>query len=318
MSNFLFNPFTEDFLNKLLTPRKGEIKIGEKLSEINDAEFIVLGIEESIGPVLNYGNPGAENAFVPFLNKFLNMQFNEDFISSKIAIFGSVTLNNNVPKNINVEELDDFIVDLILNNIGVNQKLIVIGGGHNNAYPIIKAKSLQFDNSLEVVNLDPHADFRIMEHRHSGNPFSFAHKNGYLSKYHVLGLHKPYNSAEMIGRMKETKGISFSFYEDYLDGKRDWGFDFTATKDALDLNYNPVGLELDLDAIANMPSSALTPSGVSLDIARSFIRTLADVNGVTYLHLPEGAPKNVQEETIIGKSLAYLVYDFISVNSSKK
>jgi formiminoglutamase len=62
----------------------------------------------------------------------------------------------------------------------------------------------------------------------------------------------------------------------------------------------------------NMPTSAQSPSGFHLNDVRKAINSLTNKN-VVYLHLCEGAPTNEQEQRTVGKSLCYLVLDFISV-----
>lgn len=57
---------------------------------------------------------------------------------------------------------------------------IAIGGGHNNAYPMLKGYSLAKKEKINAINCDPHADFRALEGRHSGNGFSYAVNDGYL------------------------------------------------------------------------------------------------------------------------------------------
>jgi formiminoglutamase len=47
-----------------------------------------------------------------------------------------------------------------------------------------------------------------------------------------------------------------------------------------------------------------------------YIRKMARNKKVGYLHLPEAAPKNEQDDKIVGKTLAYLVSDFIKVHQS--
>ena len=79
---------------------------------------------------------------------------------------------------------------------------------------------------------------------------------------------------------------------------------------------NKFGVELDLDAIAYMPSSAFSPSGMSVEEARTYILQMAKSGNVRYLHLPEAAPKTEKEDAIVGKTLAYLVSDFIKSNQS--
>ena len=66
---------------------------------------------------------------------------------------------------------------------------ILVGGGNNNSLPLIRALNASNQTNkkesggISVLNCDPHADFRRVEDgRHSGNPFSFAHKEGILKK----------------------------------------------------------------------------------------------------------------------------------------
>jgi hypothetical protein len=61
-----------------------------------------------------------------------------------------------------------------------------------------------------------------------------------------------------------------------------------------------------------MPSSAYTPSGIQMEQARYYIRHLSGNRNVAYFHLPEGAPITNLDEKIVGKGLAYLIWDIIS------
>jgi len=65
----------------------------------------------------------------------------------------------------------------------------------NNAYPILKgtAGALGASKGINCVNCDPHADFRDLEGRHSGNGFSYAYADRFLSRYFIFGLHENYN-----------------------------------------------------------------------------------------------------------------------------
>lgn len=76
------------------------------------------------------------------------------------------------------------------------------------------------------------------------------------------------------------------------------------------------GIELDMDCIRFMPSSAFTPSGFSVEQARYFIHAIANLPNCGYLHLPEAAPMDDIEEKITGKTLAYLVWDFITIQQN--
>jgi formiminoglutamase len=67
-----------------------------------------------------------------------------------------------------------------------------------------------------------------------------------------------------------------------------------------------------MDAIAFMPSSALSPSGFSVDQIRAVCLSLRAIQSkVAYLHFPEAAPKTPIEQKVVGKALSYFVRDFI-------
>jgi formiminoglutamase len=207
-----------------------------------------------------------------------------------------------------VEELDDLLVSLLVPIYERGLVPILVGGGHNNAYSLIKACSLVQGTAINVVNCDPHADFRSLEGRHSGNSFSYAMQEGWLANYAVLGLHQQFNSQSMLERLVE-KECYVTFFEEYLTGERDFIVDI---EDVLrQISDVSLGVELDMDAIIDMPSSAFTPSGFSLEEARKYVIKCAKSKKAAYLHLPEAAPKNEHEEAIVGKALAYLVSDFV-------
>src|SRR5690606_25211744 len=91
---------------------------------------------------------------------------------------------------------------------------IIIGGGHNNSYGTIKGTSFALQKPISVINFDAHSDFRRLEHRHSGNGFSYAYEEGFLNHYFVFGLQKQYNSQavfDFLHNHKET--LSYSLFE---------------------------------------------------------------------------------------------------------
>jgi len=305
-----FVPFDQEQLNTYISQREGEVKLGQRVQvEISDAsKYLILGISEDIGPRANNGNGGANNAFDAFLGKLLNMQSNRFLSGEDIAIIGTIRAKSDSTEmselRQKVADLDNLVIGTLSQIDLSNKHLIVIGGGHNNAYPIMKALSAQTD-TLHILNIDPHADCRPLEGRHSGNPFSTAIHEGIISSYTVFGLHEQYNSTAILDFLREHR-CETTFFEEYLDG-RSLSNDLSSFMSLKGPNF---GLEIDLDCIEGMPSSAFTPSGFSLNEIRSGIRKLASAQPI-YLHLPEGAPKNPQEKNIVGKSLAYLVTDFI-------
>ena len=310
--HFEFHQLNNNDLQTFLSEREGETKLGQKFSNLPKAKYVIIGIEESVGPRANKGRKGAENGFNAFLSSFLNMQSNESLIGDDIHVLGRITTQNVLEDNLCeiVEELDAFLVDILHAYLSKDQIPIVIGGGHNNAYPLMKFSYERFRESIQVVNFDAHADYRLIEGRHSGNPFSYAYKDGFLKKYYVLGLHQRYNSQQILNDLRRD-GHYFTFHEAYIFGEHNYLDDFKTLNDTLSQVDEYIGIELDMDTIERMPSSAYSPVGISIEIARVYIRQMSKQKNIAYLHLPEGAPTNELENRIVGKTLAYLVSDFI-------
>lgn len=317
-SNFTFSKYTKSSIDSFLSIREGETKIGQTCQFDylnNDSKYVILGISEDIGPQSNLGFSGSNNAFKSFIARFVNMQDNRFLSGNSICILGEIK-SNDLFESIEtgrklISELDEFVKSIVEPIILSGKIPIVIGGGHNNAYPLIWASSLAKKESINVINLDPHADCRALEGRHSGNPFSYAKHNQYLDHYSVLGLHQQYNNETMYEYL-EANNFNFTFFEDYLFNNRSLTQDI---EHFAHVSFNKsIGVELDLDTIAFMPSSAFTPSGFTVNDARKYIHTIAKHKNISYLHLPEGAPSTLKEEKIVGKTLAYLVSDFIKQN----
>ena len=136
-------------------------------------------------------------------------------------------------------------------------------------------------------------------------------QEGDLGKYTVLGLHQSYNSESMLQDL-EKQGVDFTFFEDYIDDKE------LFYRDLFKFEDKQFGLEIDMDTIKQMPSSAYTPSGFSVEEMRRAIRFISSSSDVVYLHLPEAAPQNEREATFVGKVITYLVTDFIKKYSKTK
>lgn len=316
--NFQFFPSTQEQLLNWTSVRNGETKLGQTVQTdvSTNTRFVILGIEESVGPQSNFGLPGSENGFSSFIKRFVNIQSNQFIDGNEICYIGSIRQITEFSSVENgkkaIEELDTLVHNTLLSHLNDSIIPIIIGGGHNNAYPIIKSLHSIKNAKIDVINLDPHADCRAIEGRHSGNPFSYGLTEGLIEKYTVLGLHMGYNS-QFILEFLVKNNCNHTFYDNYLINRKQLLLDI---QNEIDSTKNPIGIELDMDAIAFMPSSAFSPSGWTVDEARAYIQICAQSNKIAYLHLPEGAPTTIQEEKVVGKTLSYLVYDFIRVKFS--
>lgn len=305
-----------------ISRREGEFRIGqETLFRSDDPDswkqrkYHILGIAEDVGPRANGGFGGADKAFESFISRFLAIQSNRYLSGNELVVHGVISEQADRPaltlRDL-VSELDQLVMNWakeVSQNGGIP---IVIGGGHNNAFGLIKGVKLGRNQQLSVVNMDPHADTRELEGRHSGNPFSYAWGEGYLRHYSVLGMHQSYNNEGVLKRLELMKS-KMSFFEDWIDEPQRFYNDIEEVAEQYEREL--VGIELDMDSIANMPSSAYTPSGISVEQARYYVRRMAKLKDIGYVHFPEAAPANDREKIIAGKSLSYLVADFIKCHS---
>ena len=265
--HFAFRTITPEVLSGLVVRREGEVKLGEGLApdwRDDDCRYVLLGISEDIGPRANNGMIGARNGFDAFLPAFVNMQANRFIDPGTVHLLGRIDhLDQDAEVDLatareRVSELDGFVLRTILPIMAAGKIPIVIGGGHNNAYPLIEAASTVSNHPIDVVNLDPHADCRLLEGRHSGNSFSYAIANGFLRRYAVLGLHRARNNETMLKYLDEHH-VHHTFFGDYLMDPLSFRRDLD---EFLTSENTPLGVELDLDVIRHMPSSAFSPSAV--------------------------------------------------------
>ncbi|WP_186754635.1 formimidoylglutamase [Echinicola salinicaeni] len=319
-----FKFFDRKDIDKRVVKRPGETRLGECIKLGFEGKLgVIIGIPESIGVRANLGKGGAESLWPAFLNSFLNVQRQRNLQGDEFSLLGEFDFSSLVPEEgVGIEkwrkavELIDSAVFELIREVVLQGKLpIVIGGGHNNCYPIIKgaAKGLGTEG-VNVLNLDAHADFRKLEGRHSGNGFRYAFEEGFLDKYAVVGLSENYNSQEMLAFMQSQDRVDFVFWEDiFLRGNMnfeeavDRGLDFVEGK--------KFGVELDLDVVGRVLSSAMDPVGVSGIHARKYVFLVAQkrLEKLAYFHICEGAVRMIDGRTDEGtaKMVSYLVTDFI-------
>lgn len=328
MSTMLQNDFFElrtptvEERESWVTRREGEFRIGqETLFRASDSDswkqrrYHVLGITEDVGPRANGGFGGADKAFGAFIGRFLAIQSNRYLSGNELVVHGVIAERKDRPElglNGLVAQLDEIVSAWAKEVAEAGGIPVVIGGGHNNAFGLIKGVGMGRDRQLAVVNLDPHADTRELEGRHSGNPFSYAWGEGLLTSYSVLGLHQSYNNESVLKRLELMKSHT-CFFEDWIDHPPRFYSDIEEV--AAQQQDQLTGIELDMDSIADMPSSAFTPSGITVGQARHYVRAMARTGEVGYVHFPEAAPATDREQVVVGKTLAYLVSDFIKTHA---
>jgi len=326
--------------------RRFETKLGERIQVLHNghdversirqstAKYILFGIPEDLGAKGNHGIGGTDTLWIPFLQSFLNIQSNDFLDGGEMLIVGHFDfadiqyLIDSTAKG-EQEKIDayrhavisiDEEVEHLAKIITESKKIpLVIGGGHNNSYPLIKGTAKGWHKAgliplaqINCINLDAHSDYRPMEGRHSGNAFRYAEEDGYLQKYCIIGLHENYLPQNSWVDMVNNPFIDCISFEDiFIHEKRTFmqavahstGF----TEDTL------TGIDIDLDGVQNTLSSAMTPVGISPVHARQFVTFAAADAKPAYLHICEGATRlsDGRTDATSGKLASYLVSDFV-------
>jgi formiminoglutamase len=326
--------------------RRFETKLGERLLVINDpaniaasiagsqAKFVLFGVPEDLGAKGNYGIGGADTLWVPFLQSFLNIQSNDFLDGSEVLIighfdFGDIQYLIDTTARGEDEKIEAYrhAVNAIDEEVEHLAKIIteagkipmVIGGGHNNSYPLIKGAAKGWHKSgaiqlaqINCINLDAHADYRPMEGRHSGNAFRYAEEDGYLQKYCIIGLHENYLPQNIWLDIVNNPFIDCITFEDiFVHEKRTF---LQAVAHATGFTEDTyTGIDVDLDGIQNTLSSAMTPVGISPVHARQYISFAAADSKPAYLHICEGATRlsDGRTDATSGKLISYLISDFV-------
>jgi formiminoglutamase len=217
-----------------------------------------------------------------------------------------------------VDRIDKDVSHIIFNIVKLGKIPIIIGGGHNNSYGNIKGTALAKGKPVNAINFDAHSDFRILEGRHSGNGFSYAYEEGFLKKYFVFGLHENHTSKSVLDLIKKTEDrVRYNTY-DSLKIRKEKEFNREMSNAMAFVETDFFGIEIDLDAIPNIASSAMTLSGFSVEELRQFISFFGKNKNATYIHICEGAPDLDEEKNnhLVGKLIGYLVTDFIKSNNT--
>ena len=338
--------FTVNDLAKITNHRSGEIKFGEKMLTIPketdpisflktcEAKYVLFGIPEDIGIRANFGRPGAASAWESSIKSIANIQHNRFCKGSQLLVLGKLDVCEEMKEvknldfnNVNdrkrlsqlVEVIDKEVSHIIFNIIKSGKTPIIIGGGHNNAYGNIKGTALAKGKPINAINFDAHSDFRILEGRHSGNGFSYVYEEGFLKKYFIFGLHENHTSKSVLDFIKKTEDrLRYNTY-DSIKIRKEKDFNNELVQAMKFIESDDFGIEIDLDAIPGIASSAMTLSGFSIEELRQFISYFGKNKKAAYLHICEGAPDLGEEKNnhLIGKLIGYLVTDLIKSNSDK-
>lgn len=318
-----------NYRESIVSARVGEERFGQTvqladgvapLDEVlknSSCDVVVLGINEDIGVRANYGRAGTADAFEQSLPHLFALQNNRYLPGERVMVLGHLNFNDldGLSRHFNpsfpddllqlrkmVEHIDGEVYKVAKTIFDAGKKLVVIGGGHNNAYPLIKALAASKSAPVSVLNFDPHADLRDAEGRHSGNGFTYALNEKSLGHYHIFGLAESSNNASILKRIESNDNISTTCMEHILDqGLHRMNDLLNAALDGFPKN-TPLGMEIDMDVLTHFPASAVNSSGFTGNQLRSLVRAAFSQVTPDYVHLCEAAPNLANSKA--GKSQA--------------
>ena len=341
--------YTAEQREILVRKRAGETRLGEKVQTLKEnkadtlteqllnssARYVLLGIPEDIGVRANFGRAGAYSAWTPAVTTIMNVQSNSFLRGDELLLLGHIDCSDLMTAASEldmhddaelqkarqlVSEIDNAVAPVAEEIIKAGKELIVIGGGHNNAYPLLKGASTAKGKSINCLNCDAHSDLRPAEGRHSGNAFTYAIAGGYLNKYAVAGLHEMFSPDQVTEKIGSKSGSlkAITFEDIFIREKMEWK---EAIRECITfIGAETAGLELDIDQVQNIPSSAKTSSGISTIQARQYVHEAAVNLNLCYFHIAEAAPvlSHIKTDLKTGKLIAYLVTDYIKARNSKQ
>ncbi len=172
--------------------------IASKFTDSKGADCLILKSESDVGVRRNLGRNGTRYAPRAIENTFKKLNHH-----LPIKTFNSRTVSFQAEELLNYEEAINNSSRRISEALSENpSKMIHLGGGHDHAYPLLKALD---SNDILIINFDAHCDTRIDTIRHSGTPFRDFDEEA-KSKFHLVqvGIHEYANNKATLSDLKNN------------------------------------------------------------------------------------------------------------------
>ena len=252
--------------------RSGERKWGEVLESRSwdhpDVQFVLVGIPEDVGVRANGGNPGAAQTPEAAIRALCNLQENR-WTPKNVGLLGMVPVadlqeqaiahSSSTPEGLEAlraltAEVDQRVLETLAPVWAAGKIPIAVGGGHNNAFPLLVGASGAHGARIDALNIDAHTDWRPLEGRHSGNGFTAARAQNALDRYAVWGLQEAYTPESVLEAFDRDPNRTFASFESFAVRGETSETDAWNRCLAFLRADAPFGLEVDLDAVRGFPS----------------------------------------------------------------
>jgi formiminoglutamase len=340
----------QDVLSLTLV-KKFETRVGERVQTLPEtfggtltdtltpahARYVVIGIPESIGIRANHSTAVADTWWVSFLQYFVNLQSNDFFDGSDVLVLGHFDFGDiQYLIDINAKGTEEKLaayrhavqtvneeVEEVIKQITAAGKIpIILGGGHNNTYPLIKGAAKGWFKSgklalaqINCINMDAHSRYHAMEGHHSGNPIRYAEEDGYLQRYCVVGMQEKQLPQNVWNDMVNNPFMDCVTFEDiFINEKRSF---IQAVDHATEFTTDTLtGIDVDLDSIQTNAGN----TGIYANHARRFVAYSAMVSQPAYLFICGTIPQQQGTLDTNGPAslAAYLVADFVQARNELK
>lgn len=159
-------------------PRLGDVlRSAESLEDAAGHTCVILGVPQHVGVERNGGRPGAADgpaAIRRWLQRMATSAIADAIGNHRLTVIDAGDLQTDGKT---LQQIHDEQHDAVLEILEHNMVPIVLGGGHDIAWPTIQAMDAVSDacnRSFGVMNIDAHADVRPLKDgglAHSGSPF---------------------------------------------------------------------------------------------------------------------------------------------------
>jgi formimidoylglutamase len=244
----------------------GIVSVVSSLPKVSGVACVLLGVPQHIGVERNRGRPGAARGPIEIRRSLYKLSASPilDPVSSGAMTLFDIGDIETAGKTL--EQIHDELYDIVVDVISNGGMPIVLGGGHDIAWPTMHAL-IKLRRQFSVVNIDAHADVRPLHDNvraHSGSAFRqllTTKDSGLVDKGLVeFGLQSVSVSSAHLKFIADNGGQVLM-----LDEIREQGV-LPSFRDAIDsIIGSQMYISLDMDAFA----SAFAP-GVSAPSADGF------------------------------------------------
>lgn len=154
-------------------PRIGDLLVPPKAAPADALVVSFIGVPQHIGVERNGGRPGAAAAPGAVRAQLLKLATSAVVDVVRAGRMAMVDLGDIDTEGKTLEQIHDEQEDVVYRQLSKGNLPIVIGGGHDTAWPTIRALD-RVGEPYGVVNIDAHADVRPLldgSRAHSGSPF---------------------------------------------------------------------------------------------------------------------------------------------------